>query len=196
MTSTTIKREDLPTSVRGAPAELRQLIRKKQNSESARRCRLRRKLEAAKEAGEQLTTAQKMARLEQYVANLHQRLVQTQQTIAALIAQSGQLPFQQHLPTIVDQRPILPPVPTTPTTPTTHQESLQLPVISPTLSQHTMSDTDSTIRAAQELESENLQAVNEPVEVGSPFSDIDFMPPVAPAPATITDELMFYGASV
>ncbi len=60
---------------------------------------------------------------------------------------------------------------------------------SPTVSQHTVSDTDSTIRAAQEIEAENMPVVNEPVDVGSPFSEIEF------APATnITDELLFYGA--
>ena len=39
----------LPTSVRGVqPPELRRLIRKRQNSESAKRCRERKKIEHAR----------------------------------------------------------------------------------------------------------------------------------------------------
>ncbi len=80
--------KDLPKSVRGAPAELRRLIRKRQNSESAKRCRLRRKLEAAKETGTQLTTAQRLENLEKIVAQLNEKLSQTDNTIAKLLSQN------------------------------------------------------------------------------------------------------------
>lgn len=76
----------LPTSVRGAPPELRRLIRKRQNSESAKRCRLRRKLEAQKDVGSSLTSNQQLEQLQSLVSDLANRLFQTQDIVAALVA--------------------------------------------------------------------------------------------------------------
>lgn len=76
----------LPASVRGAPPELRRLIRKRQNSESAKRCRLRRKLEAQREASTYRTTAQQMAHLEAMVSALAQQLQDTQAAVASLLS--------------------------------------------------------------------------------------------------------------
>lgn len=216
---------ELPKSVRGAPAELRRLIRKRQNSESAKRCRLRRKLEAAKESGTQLTTAQRMQQLEKCVYQLTQKLVQTQNAVNVLISQrAANLPVpivQTQVPqtysSTVHSRSqqihryaaqpanlslpayhILPSngnLPTSPATPTSCTYSkLQVPDIVPESprSQNTISDTDSTILAAQELEAENLPSVSEPVDVGSPFSDNDFMNSVVPT-TNFTDDMIFFG---
>ena len=79
----------LPASVRGAPPELRRLIRKRQNSESAKRCRLRRKLEAQRDATRHQTTAEQMASLEAMVNSLAQQLYQTQAAVASLLQVSS-----------------------------------------------------------------------------------------------------------
>lgn len=86
MTALSISMSTLPASVRGASPELRRLIRKRQNSESAKRCRLRRKLEAQREANSQLSTAQQMANLEALVLSLSQQLQETQNAVASLLA--------------------------------------------------------------------------------------------------------------
>lgn len=77
----------LPRSVRGAPAELRRAIRRKQNSESARRCRARRRLERL--ANPQLApqapipASVRISNLEKLVADLTAQLADAQ---AALIS--------------------------------------------------------------------------------------------------------------
>lgn len=82
-------RGELPRSVRGAAdPELRRLIRKRQNSESAKRCRLRRKLQAQRDVDSQFTTAQHMAHLERTVAELARRLQDTQAAVATLLARA------------------------------------------------------------------------------------------------------------
>lgn len=83
----------LPTSVRGAPPELRRLIRKRQNSESAKRCRQRRKLEKAREVDTATSHALQMRQLEAYVMHLAERVQCMQDIIESL------LPSPQTLPT-------------------------------------------------------------------------------------------------
>ena len=75
----------LPTSVRGAPPELRRLIRKRQNSESAKRCRQRRKLEKAQEADTATSHAIQMRQLEAYVVHLAERVECMQEIIETLL---------------------------------------------------------------------------------------------------------------
>lgn len=76
--------EGLPRSVRGAAPELRRQIRKRQNSESAKRCRQRKKLETARQSEEMLHQARTVARLEACVATLAARLHHAQNTLRAL----------------------------------------------------------------------------------------------------------------
>lgn len=99
--------DDVPTSVRGAPVELRRIIRKRQNSESAKRCRQRKKLESAQAIEEMLSQAARLHALEAAVTRLSAQLYATQRTIAQL---GGQPPFPHHT---------LPPAP--------HQVSQQVP---------------------------------------------------------------------
>lgn len=75
--------------MRGAPPELRRLIRKRQNSESAKRCRMRRKLELQRESNTQLSTAAQVAQLESLVASLASRLHDTQTAVATLLARAA-----------------------------------------------------------------------------------------------------------
>lgn len=77
----------LPRSVRGAPLELRRLIRKKQNADSARRCRLKLRLERQREA-ERSQPAQLPDRIQQLtkiVTDLQARLVAAELSCAALL---------------------------------------------------------------------------------------------------------------
>ncbi len=226
-TATTLPAIELPKSVRGAPAELRRLIRKRQNSESAKRCRLRRKLEAAKQAGTQLTTAHRIQHLEKFVAQLSQKLTQTENAVSVLLSRRSIKPTllsmtQQapqtysstvhSIPQVPRRYPVprssislpsqpglsfsvsLPTSPTSPVTPKSMQNALRIPCVVPLSpgSQHTTSETDSTIHAARELEAENLPQVRAPVDVGSPFSDRGFMPSMVPA-SNIADDIMFFG---
>lgn len=96
----------LPTSVRGAPAELRRLIRKRQNSEvssprntttprriadksqSAKRCRQRKKIEDARAADELASQAARLRRLEALVAQLMQRVDATQGALATIVTRN------------------------------------------------------------------------------------------------------------
>lgn len=91
-TMTKIEWDDLPTSVRGAPPELRRLIRKRQNSESAKRCRQRRKLEKQREANNATCHATQMRQLTAYVAQLADRLAYMQSIVATLLPQNQQSP--------------------------------------------------------------------------------------------------------
>lgn len=79
----------LPTSVRGAPPSLRRLIRKRQNSESAKRCRQRKKIEDARAASELATQGARIRRLESVVSTLCARLEGTQTALASLCARTG-----------------------------------------------------------------------------------------------------------
>ncbi len=88
--STKIDWDCLPTSVRGAPPELRRLIRKRQNSESAKRCRQRRKLEKLREANTATSHATQMRQLQAYVAQLAERLTYMQSVLATLLPQHQQ----------------------------------------------------------------------------------------------------------
>lgn len=74
----------LPASVRGAPPELRRAIRKRQNSESAKRCRERKKLESARASQELVAHAGSLARLEGAVAVLARRIDATAAVVAQL----------------------------------------------------------------------------------------------------------------
>jgi len=80
---------NLPTSVRGAAPALRRLIRKRQNSESAKRCRQRKKIEDARAAGELATQGARIRRLEAVVTTLCGRLEGTQTALAQLCVRSG-----------------------------------------------------------------------------------------------------------
>lgn len=86
---------DVPSSVRGAPVELRRIIRKRQNSESAKRCRQRKKLETARAQEEMHSQAARLHSLEAAVTRLSAQLEATQRAIAQL---GGQPPFPQHPP--------------------------------------------------------------------------------------------------
>lgn len=95
MTATSEDSDDLPTSVRGAPPELRRMIRKRQNSESAKRCRQRKKLESARATQELAMHANHLARLEHIVQDLARRVDATATVVAQLASQmnpSQQLP--------------------------------------------------------------------------------------------------------
>lgn len=72
----------LPTSVRGAPPQLRRQIRKRQNSESAKRCRQRKKIESVRATEELLVHAQHLARLEALVAHLARSVDATAAVVA------------------------------------------------------------------------------------------------------------------
>eukprot|EP00171_Calliarthron_tuberculosum_P016416 IDg16416t1 len=87
--SSSIVSTGLPTSVRGAAPELRRLIRKRQNSESAKRCRMRRKIELQRETSSKLSTAAQVAQLEALVTALATRLHDTQTAVATLLARSS-----------------------------------------------------------------------------------------------------------
>lgn len=80
----------LPTSVRGAPPELRRLIRKRQNSESAKRCRQRRKLEKKREVDTATVHTVQMRALESVVQHLSGRLNHVQAMVSQLIAHQHQ----------------------------------------------------------------------------------------------------------
>ncbi len=93
MTATSEDSDDLPTSVRGAPPELRRMIRKRQNSESAKRCRQRKKLESARASQELAMHANHLARLEHIVQDLARRVDATATVVAQLASQMN--PAQQ-----------------------------------------------------------------------------------------------------
>lgn len=84
MSSTSEDSDELPTSVRGAPPELRRVIRKRQNSESAKRCRQRKKLESARASQELTMHANHLARLELIVQDLARRVDATATVVAQL----------------------------------------------------------------------------------------------------------------
>lgn len=90
-----IDKATLPRSVRGAPAELRRAIRRKQNSESARRCRARRRLERSLNAattaptvrvGDTTPVVSRIAHLEAVVKSLSEQLIAAQTQYASLLA--------------------------------------------------------------------------------------------------------------
>lgn len=81
--------ENLPNSVRGAPPALRRLIRKRQNSESAKRCRQRKKLEDVRAADELASQGARLRRLESLVAWLCSTQEATQSALAALCQRPG-----------------------------------------------------------------------------------------------------------
>lgn len=86
---------DVPSSVRGAPIELRRIIRKRQNSESAKRCRLRKKMETARASEEMYSQSARLHALEAAVTRLSAQLEATHRAIAHL---GGQPSFTQHAP--------------------------------------------------------------------------------------------------
>lgn len=81
--------QPLPTSVRGAAPELRRLIRKRQNSESAKRCRQRKKIEDARNADQIVAQAARLQRLESLVGAMYTRLEATRNALATLCARQG-----------------------------------------------------------------------------------------------------------
>lgn len=89
--------DSLPTSVRGAPPELRRLIRKRQNSESAKRCRQRRKLEKLREADTATSHAAQMRQLEAYVIQLAKRVEYMQEILESLLPRPSSPPSQPTL---------------------------------------------------------------------------------------------------
>lgn len=89
----------LPTSVRGAPPELRRVIRKRQNSESAKRCRQRKKLETVRAQQELVEHSKNLARLEGIVQMLARRIDATASVVAQLAnGQRAQLTAPPQLP--------------------------------------------------------------------------------------------------
>lgn len=90
----------LPRSVRGAPPELRRLIRKKQNADSARRCRRKLKMErervTARNAAPPLS--ERVEYLEQMVMQLESRLRITEARYNALLARVAPPPAPPSLP--------------------------------------------------------------------------------------------------
>lgn len=105
MSATSEDSDELPTSVRGAPPELRRVIRKRQNSESAKRCRQRKKLESARASQELAMHATHLARLEHIVQDLARRVDATASVVAQLANQLN--PTQQMPPSLPlpQQRP-------------------------------------------------------------------------------------------
>ena len=104
--------DDLPTSVRGAPPELRRVIRKRQNSESAKRCRQRKKLETVRAQQELVEHANNLARLENVVQLLARRIDATASVVAQLAsAQRPPLPAppRHPVPTPTSTTPSPPP---------------------------------------------------------------------------------------
>eukprot|EP00171_Calliarthron_tuberculosum_P018212 IDg18212t1 len=93
---------ELPNSVRGAPPELRRAIRKRQNSESARRCRQRRKIAQQKDDSLSVAHVARLRRLETFIVDLAARLHRTHLAITALAAHT-QLPNVPHLPRQMQQ---------------------------------------------------------------------------------------------
>lgn len=85
--SSPVSVDPLPTSVRGAPSELRRQIRKRQNSESAKRCRQRKKLESLRVADEVVAHAKHLARLEALVAHLARSVDATAAVVSDLASQ-------------------------------------------------------------------------------------------------------------
>lgn len=79
--------DSLPRSVRGASPELRRLIRKKQNADSARRCRLKLRLEREREAERAASPAlsERVDQLTRLVNEMQARLVATELSCAALL---------------------------------------------------------------------------------------------------------------
>lgn len=77
----------LPRSVRGAAPELRRLIRKKQNADSARRCRLKVRLDRQREAERNAPPplADRVEQLTGLLKKIHERLVATELSCAALM---------------------------------------------------------------------------------------------------------------
>lgn len=88
-----LDRDALPRSVRGAPPELRRLIRKKQNAESARRCRLKLRLERQREAARNAPrpVAERLQQLAMQVTTLQARLSATEASYSALLARAAAL---------------------------------------------------------------------------------------------------------
>lgn len=103
----------LPTSVRGCDsAELRRLIRKRQNSLSAKRCRQRRKLEKKREVDTASTHAAQMRALEAVVAQLSSRLSHMQAVVSTLLANSPPPPpSSSTVPDLPPASPVSPPSP-------------------------------------------------------------------------------------
>lgn len=89
--TTVINRDMLPKSVRGAAPEIRPLIRRKQNAESARRCRqknrIRRQIEAARNAP--LPVPVRLQRLTALISTLQNRLLAVEDLHTALLARAS-----------------------------------------------------------------------------------------------------------
>ncbi len=100
-----IDKASLPRSVRGAPAELRRAIRRKQNSESARRCRARRRLERSLNApipgpGIATPVSSRIAHLEAVVKSLSEQLAAAQAQYASLLATQSTTPVKDESVTV------------------------------------------------------------------------------------------------
>lgn len=74
----------LPRTVRGAPPELRRAIRKRQNSESAKRCRERKKIQSEQAAVISDFQAKALERLEIVVSMLSKRIDSTVNIVSNL----------------------------------------------------------------------------------------------------------------
>ena len=190
-TSPSTPQQELPKSVRGAPAELRRAIRKRQNSESAKRCRLRRKLEAAKIAATQPNQSQRMQQLESIAMQLVNRLAQMENAVMCLMNNGSAANFASVKATtpvqaaqteslfvprleIVSDSCKMANIPTSPMTPTSPMPaSHEIDIF--TQDKTTVSMMD----AKKEIQSD---------EVESPFSEFDFMSSV--------DEMVLLGTPV
>lgn len=93
-TEMSIERDSLPKSVRGAAPELRALIRKKQNAESARRCRLKlrlqRQLDAERDTQQSLPL--RLNQLTMLVTTLHRRIAAIEEVYTSLLARNSAAP--------------------------------------------------------------------------------------------------------
>lgn len=84
-TSYADNRTILPRSVRGAPSELRRLIRKKQNSDSARRCRMRLQQERQRDSDSAAPLPERVHQLTALVSEMQTRLAAAEYSCAALL---------------------------------------------------------------------------------------------------------------